>query len=210
MLYVLQTFWLWFVLALIVGMTVGWMTWSNSPGKNRFGGWVTGWALALAVGILLAVTTIVPGRAGLWLETGLIAMAAYIIGCFVGGWFRRPIGTTPRRSPPVRGEDKHKGARPYGFVSPRGGHGDDLKLIKGVERVNERRLHALGIWHFDQIASWTKANITWVGSYLAFPGRIERERWVAQAKTLARGGATQDRKYASSSRRRTKRPSRRK
>lgn len=30
-----------------------------------------------------------------------------------------------------------------------------------------------------------------IGSYLAFPGRIEREDWVGQAKTLSTGGETE-------------------
>ena len=83
-----------------------------------------------------------------------------------------------------------------------------------MERFNEGRLHKLGIWHFDQIAEWTKADITWVGSYLSFPGRIEREKWVAQCKRLAAGGTTQDRKYVKGGRakasRRRKTSSRRK
>ena len=53
-----------------------------------------------------------------------------------------------------------------------------------------KKLNALGIWHFDQVAAWKKKEVEWVGSYLAFPGRIEREEWVKQAKTLAKGGAT--------------------
>ena len=34
-----------------------------------------------------------------------------------------------------------------------------------------------------------RAEIRWVGTYLAFPGRIDREQWVAQAANLAHGGA---------------------
>ncbi len=34
-----------------------------------------------------------------------------------------------------------------------------------------------------------RAEIRWVGTYLAFPGRIDREQWVAQATNLAHGGA---------------------
>ena len=91
----------------------------------------------------------------------------------------------------VEGEDRHAGARPVGYVSPRGGRGDDLKRIRGIGPQNEGRLHALGIWHFAQIAAWSHDNVSWVGSYLAFPGRIDREEWIAQAKTLAAGGETQ-------------------
>ena len=55
----------------------------------------------------------------------------------------------------------------------------------------EGRLHALGIWHFSQIAAWTPDNVHWVGSYLSFPGRIDREQWIAQATQLAAGGETE-------------------
>jgi predicted flap endonuclease-1-like 5' DNA nuclease len=91
---------------------------------------------------------------------------------------------------PVPGEEKHPGARPLGLVAARGGKADDLQLIKGIGPQNERRLNALGIWHFAQIAAWTHDNARWVGGYLAFPGRIEREQWIAQARTLAQGGET--------------------
>jgi predicted flap endonuclease-1-like 5' DNA nuclease len=82
------------------------------------------------------------------------------------------------------------GERPAGLVAARGGAPDDLKLIKGIGRQNEGRLHGLGIWHFDQIAAWTADNVEWVGGYLAFPGRIEREDWVGQARALASGAET--------------------
>jgi predicted flap endonuclease-1-like 5' DNA nuclease len=82
------------------------------------------------------------------------------------------------------------GRRPLGLAGPRGGKADDLKLIRGIGRQNEGRLHGLGVWHFDQIAAWSADESLWVGSYLAFPGRIEREEWVSQAKVLAAGGKT--------------------
>ncbi|MCA3629100.1 MAG: hypothetical protein IOC35_02110, partial [Methylobacterium sp.] len=47
------------------------------------------------------------------------------------------------------------------------------------------------IWHFDQIAGWSAEEVQWVGSYLAFPGRIERENWVEQARQLATGAETE-------------------
>ena len=48
-------------------------------------------------------------------------------------------------------------------------------------------LNDLGVYHFDQIAGWTKTEIDWVDDYLSFSGRIERDDWVAQAKALAAG-----------------------
>ena len=79
--------------------------------------------------------------------------------------------------------------KPEGLPEPRG-KADDLKRIRGVGRQNEGRLNELGIWHFDQIGAWTAKEVAWVGHFLAFPGRIEREQWVAQAKSLAAGEDT--------------------
>lgn len=83
------------------------------------------------------------------------------------------------------------GKRPRGYAAPIGGKADDLKRIRGIGKQNEGRLHALGIWHFSQIAAWVREEIDWVGSYLAFPGRIDREDWVGQAKLLASGKETE-------------------
>ncbi len=74
------------------------------------------------------------------------------------------------------------GTRPVGLLGADAGVPDDLELIKGIGPVNAKRLHELGIWHFAQIAAWTPENVAWVGSFMAFPGRIEREHWVDQAK----------------------------
>jgi len=97
----------------------------------------------------------------------------------------------PALMPAVENEEKYAGTRPLGLAAPRGGKADDLKLIKGIGKQNEARLHGLGIWHFDQIAAWSAEHARWVGSYLAFAGRIEREQWIAQAKELAGGGTTE-------------------
>ena len=67
---------------------------------------------------------------------------------------------------------------------------DNLKLIKGIGLQNEARLNAFGVAYFQQIADWKKADIDSWGMRLAFPGRIEREDWVSQAKILAKGGTT--------------------
>lgn len=71
--------------------------------------------------------------------------------------------------------------------APHEGVADDLKWIKGIGPQNEQRLHALGVYHIRQIAEWTADEALWVGSYLAFPGRIEREGWIDQAKALLAG-----------------------
>jgi len=68
---------------------------------------------------------------------------------------------------------------------------DDLKRIKGIGPKNEDALNELGIYTFKQIAAWTAENVDWVEDFMSFPGRIEREDWIGQAKTLAEGGETE-------------------
>ncbi|MDQ6434443.1 NADH-quinone oxidoreductase subunit E [Mesorhizobium sp. LHD-90] len=79
--------------------------------------------------------------------------------------------------------------RPAGIEKPAAV--DDLKLISGVGPKIEGILHSLGIYTFAQVASWKKAEREWVDGYLSFHGRIEREDWVKQAKTLAKGGVAE-------------------
>jgi len=80
--------------------------------------------------------------------------------------------------------------RPMGLTAPRNGVPDDLQRIRGIGRRNEQLLNSLGIFHFGQIAAWTPAETRWIGAYLAFPERIERDDWVGQAVILASGGDT--------------------
>ena len=82
------------------------------------------------------------------------------------------------------------GTRPSGLDGPDGGNADDLKRIKGIGRVNEGKLNALGIYHFRQIAAWGRPEVRWVTTYLAFPGRIDREDWLGQAEKLSSGAET--------------------
>ena len=65
---------------------------------------------------------------------------------------------------------------------------DDLKLISGVGPKLEGVLNGLGIYKFEQVAKWKKAERDWVDGYLKFKGRIDRDDWVKQAKALAKGG----------------------
>ena len=97
----------------------------------------------------------------------------------------------PEQAGAVEGEPRHAGRRSYGLAAPLGGQPDDLKRIRGIGPKNEGRLHGLGIWHFTQIRAWSEENVKWVGSYLAFAGRIDREKWVDQARELAAGHETE-------------------
>jgi len=81
--------------------------------------------------------------------------------------------------------------KPRTMKAPRKAGADDLKQLKGVGPKLEQTLNALGFWHFDQIAKWGADEIAWVDDNLSFKGRIERDGWVEQAKTLAEGGETE-------------------
>jgi predicted flap endonuclease-1-like 5' DNA nuclease len=62
---------------------------------------------------------------------------------------------------------------------------DDLKLIVGIGPVLERMLHNLGIMTFQQIARWSERDIADFDARLPeFPGRIRRDQWVTQARSL--------------------------
>ena len=80
--------------------------------------------------------------------------------------------------------------QPSGF-SERPADADELKRIKGVGPVIEKTLNELGIYQFKQIAEFSRDNIAWVDKYISFPGRIDREEWVPQAKELAEGKETE-------------------
>ncbi len=90
---------------------------------------------------------------------------------------------------PARKEksDVPVGDKPVTLESPRNGRADNLKKIGGVGPKIEKLLNGLGIFHFDQIAEWSEAEIAWVNAEISFKGRIERENWVEQARSLANG-----------------------
>lgn len=83
--------------------------------------------------------------------------------------------------------DTGKLERPKGISVARGGKADDLQRISGVGPKNEKVLHGLGFFHFDQIAAWTSSQVNWVDDHLRFNGRIKREEWIRQSRLLAEG-----------------------
>ena len=66
--------------------------------------------------------------------------------------------------------------------------GDRLTTIKGLGPKAASLLNGLGVTRFDQIAGWSDTDIAAIDAQMgAFKGRIERDRWVEQAKLLAQG-----------------------
>lgn len=110
----------------------------------------------------------------------------------------RTGGLTLARVAPLAAAQSEGAARPKGpegekpdlVDEARDGVADDLKLISGIGPKLEQKLNSIGIWHYDQIASWSQSNIDWVNAAISFRGRIERERWVPQAKQLLQDAAS--------------------
>lgn len=109
----------------------------------------------------------------------------------------KPAAKVAAKAPKASGldvaMDRNK-ERPTGepelLLAPRGGKADDLKLIVGVGPALEKLLNSVGVWHFDQIASWKAKDIAFVDGKMAnFKGRITRDEWVKQARALAKGAS---------------------
>ncbi|TIT20020.1 MAG: proton-conducting membrane transporter [Mesorhizobium sp.] len=67
------------------------------------------------------------------------------------------------------------------------GKANDLRRLIGIGPTNERLLKGLGVTTYAQIAAWTPDDVRRIEATLNFDGRIERERWIEQAKLLATG-----------------------
>ncbi len=94
-----------------------------------------------------------------------------------------PKAEAPKAKAPKAAAKSSDAAAPL-FTAPAGAP-DDLKQISGVGPVIEKKLHALGITRYEQVAAFTDDDIVKVDDALAFKGRIERDDWVAHAKKLA-------------------------
>jgi predicted flap endonuclease-1-like 5' DNA nuclease len=107
-----------------------------------------------------------------------------------------PVGEAPAtakaaKTPAVKATPVAADGKPATLTAARESGADDLKLLKGVGPALEKTLNELGFYHFDQVAAWRKAEVEWVDSRLKFKGRIVRDEWIKQAKTLAKGGVTE-------------------
>jgi predicted flap endonuclease-1-like 5' DNA nuclease len=82
-------------------------------------------------------------------------------------------------------KDVTKGIKPIAYPLPKNGEADDLKKIQGIGIKVENALYEVGVFHYTQIADWTKDNTEWVDDYLSTEGRVKRESWISQAKELS-------------------------
>jgi len=68
---------------------------------------------------------------------------------------------------------------------------DDLKRISGIGPSLEKKLNNIGIFTYQQISKFTHKDMADITELITFfPGRIERDNWVLQAKSLVKGMGT--------------------
>jgi len=84
-----------------------------------------------------------------------------------------------------QGEDVEAQVQPGVIFKSRPSCIDDLKEIKGVGPALEKTLHENGVYRFQQVADWNQYNIWFFNKIMAFPGRIQRDEWIAQARDFA-------------------------
>jgi predicted flap endonuclease-1-like 5' DNA nuclease len=112
------------------------------------------------------------------LQTILLLLAAYFIGYFAGYFFKHASTASKNKSAAARQTQEPVGAQTS----------DDLTRIKGIGPAIAKKLTAMDVRSYEQIAGWGKADIDRVNDALRFKGRIQREDWVGQAKVLATKG----------------------
>ncbi|HMK89694.1 MAG TPA: hypothetical protein VK446_08690 [Methylocystis sp.] len=215
MVYLLNFGWPWFAAAATLGLVVGFLTATRGGAVAFSGRWILLAAVLLLAGAgIAAAQGVVPGRNGLLFEIGLLGSVAYFLGLPVGGGVKglipapAPVAAKPTpvilrgaapaahdKPAPSKNAEKAPtqaktlpGRPPPALPGPRDGRGDDLARIKGVGPKSVEKLHALGVYHFDQIAAWSIDEARYVGAALATPGRVERGRWIQQAREFAAAG----------------------
>jgi NADH-quinone oxidoreductase subunit E len=93
------------------------------------------------------------------------------------------VSTPPAPNEAVRDLMPEDFRQPAAMERP--GTPDDLKLISGIGPKLEKVLNGLGVWSHAQIAGWSREEIAWVDDYLSFKGRIARDNWIEQARSIS-------------------------
>jgi large subunit ribosomal protein L21 len=76
------------------------------------------------------------------------------------------------------------GAKPGNLLAePRDGTADNLKKIGGLGPKAAEALNAAGVFHFDQLASWSEAEIAYMEAETGLKGKIAA--WADEARGLA-------------------------
>ncbi|WP_291849531.1 hypothetical protein [Bradyrhizobium sp.] len=87
MIHLTTFYWIALLASLWLGLAVGWISVvQRGAGVSERWRW---WLVALATALVAAAfARVVPGRAGYWLDLGLLMSAIYLCGCTLGSWLR--------------------------------------------------------------------------------------------------------------------------
>ena len=85
--YLVMFHWGWLLASLLLGLAMGWIAVVHrGRGVSKY---VARWLALLAAALVaVAVSRILPGRPGYWLDLLLIMFVPYLAGCAVGSWLR--------------------------------------------------------------------------------------------------------------------------
>ena len=87
MVYLATFHWGWLLGSLLLGFAMGWIAVVHrGQGVSKV---MSRWlAVLVAALVAAALAHMIPGRAGYWLDLGLVMFALYLAGCTVGSWLR--------------------------------------------------------------------------------------------------------------------------
>jgi large subunit ribosomal protein L21 len=103
------------------------------------------------------------------------------------GELRQMVGGSLKAEKPAPGKPAEKRAvtkKPVARKTAAPKVKNSLQGIKGIGAVIEKKLLEYGVNSIDQIAAWSDKDVDDFSQRLNFKGRIEREKWVEQAKEL--------------------------
>lgn len=172
MLQIVESNWLAFALALVIGLLVAWWLFGRGGGRRREryrtpDALDEGAAPAARNQALIDAPPAV--RAASFADTGPDILAG--IGEIVAAGAAAEVAAAQTAS-----------------AASAAGQGDDLSRIKGAGPKLVTLLGQLGVTRFAQIAAWSDADIDRMDAQLGtFAGRIRRDGWVEQCKLLSAG-----------------------
>jgi hypothetical protein len=87
MIFLAMFHWGWLLATLLLGFGMGWIAVVHrGHGVSKpLARWL---AVLVAALLAIALARVVPGRAGYWLDLGLVMLGVYLIGCLIGSLLR--------------------------------------------------------------------------------------------------------------------------
>lgn len=79
--------WGWLLAAGLCGLAMGWIA-VVQHGLGLSEVTMKKSAVLLGAIVLISLTRLIPGRAGYWLDLGLVMFIVYLAGCAAGSWLR--------------------------------------------------------------------------------------------------------------------------